>query len=124
MIFVETFVKIADNSGARVAQCIKVLTPISLKTSLAAVIGSFIIVTLKKVLPAKKVKKGSLYKGIVVRIKKIVNRVIGQISFDLNSIILLTKKEEPIGSRIIGILGKEVRELNQTKIISLSSGLL
>jgi large subunit ribosomal protein L14 len=124
MIFVETYLRISDNSGGKICQCIKVLSPVSLKSKIGGTIGSFILVTLKKVLPLKKVKKGSIYKGLIIRVKKTVNRVIGYLSFDINSIVLLNKKNEPFGSRINGILGKEIRELKQGRLVSLSSGLL
>lgn len=124
MILIETFVKIADNSGAKVGQCIKVLTPVSLGSKIVARIGNFILIALKKVLPSKKVKKGGIYKALIIRMKKQVNRVIGYLSFDVNAIVLLNKKNEPLGTRISGILGKELREFKHAKIVSLSSGVL
>ena len=124
MVQVQTSIKIIDNSGAKLGKCIKVLTPKSMKGNMIASVGDLILVTLKRVIPLKKVKKGTIYKALLVRSKKILKRVIGYLFFEDNAAILLNKKDEPIGSRISGIIGKEIRELKFTKIVSLVSGII
>ncbi len=124
MIFVESILDVVDNSGGKQGKCIRILTPISLVCRRPGLLGNYILVTLRKVITLKKVKKGSIYKGLIIRTVKIVERAIGFLKFDKNAVILLNKKNEPLGSRIKGILGKEVREMKNTKVVTLASGLL
>jgi large subunit ribosomal protein L14 len=124
MIFVESLLEIVDNSGGKQGRCIRVLTPVSLNCKRPGLLGNFILITVRKILIIKKVKKGNIYKGLIVRTSKIVERSIGFLKFDKNSIILLNKKNEPIGSRIKGILGKETRENKNVKITSLATGII
>jgi large subunit ribosomal protein L14 len=124
MIFVESILEVVDNSGGKQGKCIRVLTPISLTCRRFGTLGNYILLTLRKVIPLKKVKKGSIYKGLIIRTIRLVERSIGFLQFDKNSAILLNKKNEPIGSRIKGLLGKEVRETKNSKVITLAAGLL
>lgn len=124
MLFVETIVDIVDNSGGKQGKCIRILTPISLICRRSGTIGNYILITLRKVIFFKKVKKGSIYKGLIIRTRKTVERSIGFLRFDKNAVILLNKKNEPLGSRVKGVLGKEIREFKNTKVLSLALGLL
>jgi large subunit ribosomal protein L14 len=124
MIFVESLIDIVDNSGGKQGKCIRVLTPLSIICRRPGTIGNFVLVAMQKIFIMKKIKKGSIYKGLIVRTLKIIERSIGFLKFDQNAIILLNKKNEPIGSRIKGILGKETRENRNVKIVSLSLGLI
>jgi len=110
MLFVQSKIKIVDNSGAKIGRIIKVLTPPSMNGRIKANLGSLILLSLKKVLPFKKVKKGNIYHAIFIRSKQVVVRVIGLLSFEYNSCVLLNKKLEPIASRVNGIVAKEIRE--------------
>lgn len=124
MIFVESLVEIVDNSGGKQGKCIRVLTPRSSVGRRPAVLGNFVLIAMRRVLAMKKIKKGSIYKGLIVRTVKIVERSIGFLKFDHNAVILLNKKNEPLGSRIRGVLGKETRENRNVKISSLALGLI
>jgi large subunit ribosomal protein L14 len=123
MIFVESLVDIVDNSGGKQGKCIRILSPISLVCRRPGIIGNFVLIVLRKITLIRKVKKGSIYKALIVRICKIVERSIGFLNFDQNAVVLLNKKNEPLGSRIKGLLGKETRENKTVKVVSLAFGL-
>ena len=113
---------VADNSGARRIQCIKVLG--GSKRRFAS-IGDIIIVSIKDAIPRGKVKKGEIYKAIVVRTKKHFHRSDGSsIRFDKNAAVLLDKQEEPIATRIFGPVTRELRIKKFMKIISLAPEVL
>jgi|JI102314DRNA_FD_contig_123_37727_length_2789_multi_4_in_0_out_2_3 large subunit ribosomal protein L14 len=124
MLFIQSQVKIIDNSGAKLGKVIKILTPKTLGGRQKGIVGSLLLLSIKKVLALKKVKKGNIYQALFLRSKQIIPRVIGYISFDFNSCLLLNKKLEPIASRINGLVSKEIREKKYSKVISISSGLL
>lgn len=124
MIFVESILEVVDNSGGKQGKCIRILSPVTLRCKVPGVLGSFVLVSLRKVLPLRKVKKGCIYKGLIVRTRKVVRRVIGYLKFDSNAVVLLNKKNEPLGSRIKGVLGKETRELKNAKVVSLALGII
>ncbi len=124
MLFIQSQVKIIDNSGAKLGKIIKILTPKSLGGRQKGIVGSLLLLSIKKVLALKKVKKGNIYHALFLRSKQIIPRVIGYISFEFNSCLLLNKKLEPIASRINGLVSKEIREKKYSKVISISSGLL
>ena len=124
MLFIQSQIKIIDNSGVKLGRVIKILTPKSLGGRQKGVVGSLLLLSIKKVLALKKVKKGNIYQALFLRSKQIIPRVIGYISFDFNSCLLLNKKLEPIASRINGLVSKEIREKKYSKVISISSGLL
>tara|TARA_B100000686_G_C16792190_1_gene979515 strand:+ start:3485 stop:3844 length:360 start_codon:yes stop_codon:yes gene_type:complete len=109
---------VADNSGARKIQCIKVLG--GSKRRFAS-IGDIIVVSIKDAIPRGKVKKGDVYKAVVVRTKKDFIRPDGTIiRFDRNAAVLLDKQEEPIATRIFGPVTRELRTKKFMKIISLA----
>ena len=118
MIQMQSHLFVADNSGARKIQCIKVLG--GSKRRFAS-IGDIIIVSIKDAIPRGKVKKGEIFKAVVVRTKKDFNRPDGtSIRFDKNAAVLLDKQEEPIATRIFGPVTRELRTKKFMKIISLA----
>ncbi len=118
----QTNLDIADNSGARRVQCIKVLGGSHRRY---AGIGDIIKVSIKEAIPRGKVKKGDVYTAVVVRTAKGVRRKDGSaIRFDGNSAVLLNSKLEPIGTRIFGPVTRELRDKNFMKIISLAPEVL
>ena len=122
MIITETKLYVADNSGAKLVQCIKVLGGSKRRS---ASIGDVIVVSVKEAIPNGKVKKGEVTRAVVVRTKKGVSRKDGStIRFDKNSAVLLTKEGEPIGTRIFGPVTRELRLKKFTKIISLAPEVL
>ena len=122
MIQMQSNLDIADNSGARKIQCIKVLG--GSKRRFAS-IGDIIIVSIKDAIPRGKVKKGEVLKAVVVRTKKDFRRNDGTtIRFDGNAAVLLDKQEEPIATRIFGPVTRELRTKKFMKIISLAPEVL
>ena len=122
MIITETKLSVADNSGAKLVQCIKVLGGSKRRS---ASIGDVIVVSVKEAIPNGKVKIGEVTKAVVVRTKKGVFRQDGStIRFDNNSAVLLTKEGDPIGTRIFGPVTRELRSKKFTKIISLAPEVL
>ncbi|RUM77456.1 MAG: 50S ribosomal protein L14 [Sulfurovum sp.] len=122
MIQMQTKLGVADNSGARKVQCIKVLGGSHRRY---AGIGDIIKVSIKEAIPRGKVKKGDVYTAVVVRTAKGVRRKDGSaIRFDTNSAVLLNAKLEPIGTRIFGPVTRELRDKNFMKIISLAPEVL
>lgn len=118
MIQAQTFLEVADNSGARRVMCIKVLGGSHRRY---ARVGDVIRVTVKEAIPRGKVKKGQVMKAVVVRTKKGVRRPDGSlIRFDDNAAVLLNNQEAPIGTRIFGPVTRELRGEKFMKIISLA----
>ena len=122
MIIVESKLNVADNSGAKLVQCIKVLGGSKRRS---ANIGDLIVVTVKEAIPNGKIKTGEVTRAVVVRKKKGISRNDGSsIRFEKNSAVLLTKEGEPIGTRIFGPVTRELRLRKFTKIISLAPEVL
>ena len=122
MIQTETSLNVADNSGAKRVQCIKVLG--GSKRRYAAV-GDVIVVSIKEAAPRGRVKKGDVHRAVVVRTRKEIRRVDGSaIRFDNNAAVLINNQEEPIGTRIFGPVTRELRGKNFMKIISLAPEVL
>jgi len=122
MIIAETNLTVADNSGARLVQCIKVLGGSKKKS---ATIGDLIVVSVKEAIPNGKVKKGEVVRAVIVRTSSGIFRFDGsRIKFDKNAAVLLTKEGEPIGTRIFGPVTRELRTKRFTKIISLAPEVL
>ena len=122
MIQVETNLAVADNSGARRVQCIKVLG--GSKRRYASV-GDVIVVSIKEAIPRARVKKGDVVQAFVVRTAKDINREDGTtIRFDNNAAVLINKQGEPIGTRIFGPVTRELRAKKYMKIISLAPEVL
>ena len=118
MIQMQSNLFVADNSGARKIQCIKVLG--GSKRRFAS-IGDIIVVSIKDAIPRAKVKKGDVYKAVVVRTSKDFKRKDGTaIRFDKNAAVILDKQEEPIATRIFGPVTRELRSKKFMKIISLA----
>ena len=118
MIQMQSKLFVADNSGARTIQCIKVLGGSKRRS---ASIGDIIVVSIKDALPRAKVKKGDVYKAVIVRTSKDFKRPDGSsIRFDKNAAVLLDKQEEPIATRIFGPVTRELRSKKFMKIISLA----
>ena len=122
MIQMQSNLYVADNSGARKIQCIKVLG--GSKRRFAS-IGDIIVVSIKDAIPRAKVKKGEVFKAVVVRTSKEFSRNDGStIRFDKNAVVLLDKQGEPIGTRIFGPVTRELRSKKFMKIISLAPEVL
>ena len=122
MIQMQSNLFVADNSGARRIQCIKVLG--GSKRRFAS-IGDIIVVSIKDAIPRAKVKKGEVFKAVIVRTSKEFTRTDGStIRFDKNAAVLLDKQEEPIATRIFGPVTRELRTKKFMKIISLAPEVL
>ena len=122
MIQMQTNLDVADNSGARRVQCIKVLGGSKRKY---ASVGDIIVVSVKEAIPRGRVKKGDVRKAVVVRTAKEVRREDGTaIRFDRNAAVLINPAGEPIGTRIFGPVVRELRSKNFMKIISLAPEVL
>jgi len=122
MIQQETRLEVADNSGARSVQCIKVLGGTRRKY---AHLGDIIVVAVKDAAPNSKVKKGDVVKAVIVRTKKETNRNDGTyVRFDNNAAVLVNPRGEPVGTRIFGPVARELRQKNFMKIISLAPEVL
>jgi large subunit ribosomal protein L14 len=122
MIQMRTILDVADNSGAKSVQCIKVLGGSRRKY---AWLGDVIVVSVKEALPNAKVKKGEKAKAVVVRTSTEVSRPDGSyIKFDTNSAVLVNAQMEPIGTRIFGPVARELRSKKFMKIISLAPEVL
>jgi large subunit ribosomal protein L14 len=122
MIQVESSLDVADNSGAKLLSCIKVLGGSKRRY---AGLGDLIVVSVKEAMPHSKVKKGDVFRAVVVRTKKECGRPNGSyISFDSNSAVLLNRNMDPIGTRIFGPVARELRQRNFMKIVSLAPEVL
>lgn len=122
MIQMQTQLDVADNSGARRVQCIKVLGGSKRKT---AGVGDVIKVSVKEAIPRGRVKKGDVHRAVIVRTAKEIRRPDGtSIRFDSNSAVLLNKQDEPIGTRIFGPVTRELRARHFMKIVSLAPEVL
>lgn len=122
MIQMQSNLDVADNSGARKVQCIKVLGGSKRKT---AKVGDVIVVSIKEAIPRGRVKKGDVARAVIVRTKKEIRRADGQaIRFDSNAAVLISKDGEPIGTRIFGPVTRELRAKKFMKIISLAPEVL
>ncbi len=122
MIQMQTNLEVADNSGAKKVQCIKVVGSTHRRY---ASVGDLIMVSVKEAIPEGKVKKGDVLKAVVVRTSKAVKRVDGSyIRFDDNAAVLLNNQLEPVGTRIFGPVARELRARRFMKIISLAPEVL
>ena len=122
MIQMQSNLEVADNSGARREQCIKVLGGSGRRS---AGVGDVIVVSVKEAIPRGRVKKGDVYRAVIVRTAKEVRRDDGTaIRFDRNAAVLLNKQNEPIGTRIFGPVTRELRSRNFMKIVSLAPEVL
>jgi len=122
MIQMQSTLDVADNSGAKKVMCIKVLGG---SHHMIAGLGDVIVVSIKEAIPSGKVKKGEVHRALIVRTKYGVSRMDGStIKFDSNSVVLLNKQDEPIGTRVFGPVTRELRAKKFAKVISLAEEVL
>ena len=122
MIIPESNLEVADNSGARRVQCIRILGGSKRRW---ATVGDVIVVSVKEAIPRGRVKKGDVHRAIIVRTSKEIRRADGTtIRFDRNAAVLLNNANEPIGTRIFGPVTRELRARKYMKIISLAPEVL
>ena len=118
MIQMQTFLDVADNTGAKLVQCIKVLGGTHRRY---AGLGDVIVVSVKKAIPGSEVKPGTVVKGVIVRVKTNTRRPDGSyVRFDQNALVIVDGEGNPKGTRIFGAVARELRERNFMKIISLA----
>ncbi|HEV3298793.1 MAG TPA: 50S ribosomal protein L14 [Planctomycetaceae bacterium] len=119
MIQMQTIVDIADNTGAKTARCIKVLGGSKRRT---AGLGDVVVVAVQKSIPSATVKKGTVAKGVIVRVRAATRRQDGSyVRFDRNAVVLIDDEGNPRGTRIFGAVARELRDRKFTKILSLAS---
>ncbi|HXY35117.1 MAG TPA: 50S ribosomal protein L14 [Planctomycetaceae bacterium] len=119
MIQMQTIVDVADNTGAKTARCIKVLGGSKRRT---AGLGDVVVVAVQKSIPSATVKKGTVAKGVIVRIRAQTRRQDGSyVRFDRNAVVLIDDEGNPRGTRIFGAVARELRDRKFTKILSLAS---
>lgn len=122
MIQVESKLKVADNTGAKVVQCIKVLGGTGRRY---ASVGDTIVVTVKQAIPGGTAKKSDISKAVIVRTSKEIGRPDGSyIRFDENAVVLIDAQGEPMGTRIFGPVARELREKHYMKIVSMAPEVL
>ena len=122
MIQAQTRLKVADNTGARTIECIRIMGRSQKRT---AGVGDVIVASVKQAIPNAAVKKGDVMKAVIVRTAKEVGRADGSyIRFDTNSAVLIDNQREPIGTRIFGPVARELRAKKFMKIISLAPEVL
>lgn len=122
MIQDNTYLNVADNSGAKYAQCIKVLGGTRRRY---ATIGDIVVIAVKEVVPNGPIKKGEVRKAVIVRVHKEYRRADGSyIRFDDNACVLVDGKNEPVGKRVFGPVARELRENNFMKVVSLAPEVL
>lgn len=118
MIQMQTMLRVADNTGAKMVMCIKVLGG---SGKCIGKVGSRLVVTVKDAIPFGKVKRGDVLKAVVVRTKKIIRRTDGSIiRFDDNAVVLITDQDQLIGTRVFGPIAREIKYSKYTKITSLA----
>ncbi len=119
MIQMQTRLAVADNTGAKEVQCIKVLGGTHRRT---AGLGDIIICSVKSVIPGSDVKKGSVIRGVIVRCKQPTRRSDGSyVRFDTNALVIIDNDKNPKGTRIFGAVARELRDRSFMKIVSLAS---
>ena len=122
MIQMSTELDVADNSGAKSVMCIKVLGGSHRRY---ADVGDIIVVSVKEAIPRGRVKKGEVHRAVIVRTAKEIRRADGSsIRFDRNAAVLISKDNEPIGTRIFGPVTRELRARQHMKIVSLAPEVL
>lgn len=122
MIQQETILTVADNSGAKLLKCIKVLNHSKIRY---AHIGDIIVCSVFEAIPNSNIKKGQIVKAVIVRTKDVIKRVDGScIRFDENAACIVDKDKNPIGTRIFGPIARELRDRDFAKIVSLAPEVL
>ena len=121
MISVQTRLQVADNTGARSVQCIRVLG----QRKRFAHIGEVIVISVKEAQPRGMVKKGEIHKALIVRTRQGIRRADGSVlRFDHNAVVLIDEQSNPRGTRIFGPVARELRERNFMKVVSLAPEVL
>jgi large subunit ribosomal protein L14 len=119
MIFPKTILKSADNSGAKYVKCLRILETKSSKGKKKfAIVGDIILISVRICESKKKVKKGNVFKAIIVRTLRKIKREYGWLFFNDNAVVLLNKKMLPLGTRIFGPISRDIRFRKMTKILS------
>ena len=119
MIQMQTRMTVADNTGAKVVQCVKVLGGSRRRY---AGLGDIVVCSVKTVIPGSEIKKGQVVKGVVVRVKSPTRRIDGSyVRFDSNALVLIDNDKNPRGTRIFGAVARELRDKNFMKIVSLAA---
>jgi large subunit ribosomal protein L14 len=122
MIQMQTMLKVADNSGAKLVRCINVLGPSNRRVGS---IGDIVVGSVRKRLPTSDIEKGELVRGVIVRTRKAHRRKDGTyVRFDDNAIVLINPQGEPIGTRVFGPVARELRDKKMMRIISLAPEVL
>jgi len=118
MIQMQTYLDVADNTGAKQVQCIKVLGGTNRRT---AGLGDIVVASVKKAIPGSEVKAGTVVKGVIVRTRNATRRDDGSyVRFDRNALVLVDAEGNPKGTRIFGAVARELRDRNFMKIVSLA----
>ena len=119
MLYVKSIVKVSDNSGARYAKCIRILKR---RPKAVAEVGDIVILSIKRAAPHKKIKKGSIQKGVVVRLARNIRRSDGScLKFSKAAVVILLKHQLPVATRVFGPVFRELRKFKYFKIVSLST---
>jgi len=122
MIQMQTMLKVADNSGAKLVRCINVLGP---SNRGEGVIGDIVVASVRKRLPTSDIEKGEIVRGVIVRSRRPYRRKDGtSVRFDDNAIVLINPAGEPIGTRVFGPVARELRDKKMMRIISLAPEVL
>ncbi len=122
MIQMQTFLDVADNTGAKQVQCIKVLGGTHRRY---AGLGDIVVASVKKAIPGSEVKPGTIVKGVIVRVKKNTRRPDGSyVRFDRNALVLVDGEGNPKGTRIFGAVARELRDRSFMKIVSLAQDVI
>ncbi len=122
MIQMQTMLKVADNSGAKLVRCINVLGP---SNRAEGVIGDIVVASVRKRLPTSDIEKGEIVRGVIVRTRRPYRRKDGTVvRFDDNAIVLINPAGEPIGTRVFGPVARELREKKMMRILSLAPEVL
>ncbi len=122
MIQMQTMLKVADNSGAKMVRCINVLGPSNRRQG---VIGDIVVASVRKRLPTSDIEKGEIVRGVIVRSRRPYRRKDGTfVRFDDNAIVLINAQGEPIGTRVFGPVARELRDKKMMRIISLAPEVL
>lgn len=122
MIQMQTMLKVADNSGAKLVRCINVLGP---SNRAEGVIGDIVVASVRKRLPSSAIEKGEIVRGVIVRTRRPYRRKDGTfVRFDDNAIVLINPAGEPIGTRVFGPVARELRDKKMMRIISLAPEVL
>ena len=125
MIFPKTILKIADNSGAKYVKCLRILeTKSSRGKKRFGIVGDIILVSIRLCKSQKKVKKGNVFKAIIVRTVRKIRRESGWVFFNDNAVVLLNKKMLPLGTRIFGPISRDIRFKKMNKILAGASLIL